>query len=255
MARRSGRALYLDSFPRSLRRGAAALLATAALAAPLAGCGVNRIKPGPDPQESSDPRLRHPIALMQRPYTIDVFPSVAAKRLDTRTAEQIAQFARRYRELGSGPIAILVPQGGPTATMGLYAVDAIRHELAHGGAGGHVTVRSYPVENPGLAAPVRLAFDGLKAQVVHPCGQWPTDLASGSTTDGWENRSYWNFGCASQNTLATQVADPRDLAQPRGETPPDTSMRMRAIGNVRKGADPATSWQTKNSNIGSVGGQ
>ena len=54
--------------------------------------------------------------------------------------------------------------------------------------------------------------------------------------------------------IATQVADPRDLAEPRGETPADPSMRMRAIGNVRKGADPATNWSTKNSSIGSVGG-
>lgn len=254
MARRSRSALNFGSSPRSWPRTAALLIAGAALAAPLAGCGVNRIKPGPDPERSGDPRLRHPIALMQRPYTLDVFPSSGARRLDQRTSEQIAGFARRYRQLGSGPIAILVPQSGPSAAAGMTALDSIRHELARAGALTPVTVGSYPVENPGLAAPVRLTFDGLKAKVVHRCGDWPRDLASGSTTDGWQNRSYWNFGCASQNMLATQVADPRDLAEPRGETPADTSMRMRAIGNVRKGSDPSTNWSTKNSNIGAVGG-
>lgn len=53
--------------------------------------------------------------------------------------------------------------------------------------------------------------------------------------------------------LAAQVADPRDIAAPQGETPADAAMRMRAINNVRKGADPTTTWTTKNSSIGSVG--
>ena len=101
---------------------------------------------------------------------------------------------------------------------------------------------------------MRLSFDGIKAKVAHPCGEWPSDLASGSSTRGWDNKTYWNFGCANQNMIATQVADPRDVAEPRGESPADVAMRMRAIGNVRKGADPGTNWTTKNSSIGAVGG-
>ncbi len=235
----------------SAARPLAALLALA-LAAPLAGCGTTRVKV--DNENGMDARLRHPIALMNQPYTVDVFPSSGPDRLDARTQEQVTAFARRYSDIGSGPISIVVPQSGPGAQSGVRALDSIRHELAKGGARAPVLVSHYPVENPSLAAPVRLAFDGLKAKVVHRCGDWPEDLASASSTDGWQNRSYWNFGCASQNMLATQVADPRDLAEPRGETPADPSMRMRAIGNVRKGADPATNWTTKNSSIGSVGG-
>ncbi|MFO1136264.1 MAG: CpaD family pilus assembly protein [Rhodoblastus sp.] len=249
MASRSRSALSFRST--TLARPFAAFLAFA-LAAPLAGCGTTRIKV--DNENGMDARLRHPIALMNLPYTLDVFPSSGPERLDTRTQEQIMAFARRYREVGSGPISIVVPQSGPGAAAGVRALDPIRHELAKAGAVTPVAVSHYPVENPSLAAPVRLAFDGLKAKVVHRCGDWPEDLASGSSTEGWENRSYWNLGCASQNMLATQVADPRDLAEPRGETPADPSMRMRAIGNVRKGTDPATNWTTKNSSIGSVGG-
>ena len=53
--------------------------------------------------------------------------------------------------------------------------------------------------------------------------------------------------------IAAQVADPRDIAEPQGETPPDVAMRMRAINNIRKGADPGTTWQTKNSQHRGVG--
>ena len=79
------------------------------------------------------------------------------------------------------------------------------------------------------------------------------DLASGSSTDGWENKPYWNFGCANQQMLAAQASDPRDLVSPTAETPPDSQMRARGIQAVRTGKDPGTSWTTQNSNIGGVG--
>ena len=76
-------------------------------------------------------------------------------------------------------------------------------------------------------------FQGIRAKVAHRCGDWPSDLASGSSTRGWENEPYWNFGCSQQSMLAAQVDDPRDLAAPRGEQPTDTQFRTRAITNVR----------------------
>lgn len=245
------RYLRTTSNQQGWRRTAVTLATLAALSAPLAGCGVNRTKI--EAENSSDSRLRHPIALVEQAYTIDVFPT-SAERLDDRTREQIESFAARHRQLGGGPITILAPHGGPHGGVAPRAVDSIRRELSRSGAAVPVTVGHYPIENPGLAAPVRLSFDGIKAKVAHACGDWPSDLASGSTNRGWDNKTYWNLGCANQNMIATQVADPRDVAEPRGETPADTSMRMRAIGNVRKGTDPGTNWTTKNSSIGAVGG-
>ena len=77
------------------------------------------------------------------------------------------------------------------------------------------------------------------------CGEWPEDLASASSLEGWDNQTYWNFGCANQTTLSAQIDDPRDLVAPRGQSPLDIESRMRAIGNVRKGADPSTEWSVK----------
>ena len=53
-----------------------------------------------------------------------------------------------------------------------------------------------------------------------PCGRWPTDLARDDN-----NGNYENFGCASQNNLAAQVANPSDLLAPRGMTPIDSERR------------------------------
>ena len=218
----------------------------------LGGCGVNRIVPTTD--MSADGAARHPIVLAETKYEIDVFPTGSARgQIDAYTAGQIRDFAQRYRTVGRGEMTILVPQGGPAGAQAQYLAPslqiALERELAR-----PVLVASYPVADPSLAAPVRLMFQGLRAKVAHRCGDWPSDLASGSSLRGWENKPYWNFGCSQQSMIAAQVDDPRDLAGPRGEQPTDTQFRTRAISNVRGGKDPGTSWKTSNTSIGSVGG-
>ncbi len=234
---------------RDLARLSLNFACVALLGAATAGCGVNRTAIATD--HETDVRVRHPIALVERAHSIDVFPT--GDGMDRRTQEQVASFAERYRQLGRGPISILMPQGGPAAAASHRAIDGVRRELARNGAGAHVTVSSYPVADPTLAAPMRLTFDGLAAKVAHRCGEWPNDLASGSSNRGWDNKPYWNLGCANQNMIASQVADPRDIAEPRGEARADMAMRMRGIVNVRKGEDPSTNWKMKNTSIGAVG--
>lgn len=216
---------------------------------PLAGCGVNRVLP--PPATARDYRDRHPVVLADATTSIDVFPS---QRLDYATVGRIRAFAERYRQLGHGQITILEPVGGRGAAVTRAGAEQVRRLLAEAGLNGRLYVGTYPVTDPDLAAPVRLSFQGVKAKVAHRCGEWPADLASGSSLQGWDNDSYWNFGCASQATLAAQIDDPRDLAAPRGEAAADIEMRMRAIGNVRKGTDPSTQWKIKGTNISSVGG-
>ena len=52
-----------------------------------------------------------------------------------------------------------------------------------------------------------------------PCGLWPDDLGPDNNPDHFENREYYNFGCATQRNLAAMVDQPADLVQPRAETP------------------------------------
>jgi pilus assembly protein CpaD len=198
-----------------------------------------------------DYRIRHPITLSEAPRVLDIFPAGGAGYLDPRSAGQVIEFGQLYREVGEGPIVVLYPAG--SGVPGHVPVDAIRRALAMGGAHTVVRAGSYPVTNPALASPVRLSFTGLKAKVATPCGEWPSDLASGSTVQGWDNKPYWNYGCASQAALAAQVADPRDLIGPQGETPTDTLIKARGIETIRKGTDPSTAWATKSTGISTVG--
>jgi pilus assembly protein CpaD len=110
------------------------------------------------------------------------------------------------------------------------------------------------VADPLLAAPIKLNFVALKAEAPPHCGQWPEDLASGSSLETWKNQTYWNFGCATQSTLAAQVDDPRDFVRAGSMGPSDVQMRLRAINSVRQAQDPGTNWKIQNSSIGQVGG-
>jgi pilus assembly protein CpaD len=244
-----------ESLPMSLllpRRSPVRPLSCAALllaaTTSLAGCGVNYASN--DSVPPGDYHARYPIVVAEAPTTLDVYPTGGA--LDQQSIDNIRAFAQRYREFGDGRIAILAPAG--ERGRDARAIDQIRRALAGAGLRGYVSVGSYPDAEANRASPVRLVFQGLKATVQGQCGVWPADLASGSSIQGWKNDSYPNFGCATQSTLAAQVADPRDLAQSRASGPGDVTMRLRAIGDVREGKDPGTDWTIKNTPIGQVGG-
>lgn len=225
----------------------AAILFTAAM---LAGCGTtDRIVATSIPEE--DYRTRHPIVLAETARNVDIFPSLSAEGLDLRSAAQVRDFAAEYRSSGYGPITVLVPGRGQAYAQ--HKVDEIRRHLAKAGIAAPLQVTTYSVVNPGLASPIRLSFIGIKGQVAHKCGEWPNDLASGSSMEGWDNKPYWNLGCTTQAALAAQVADPRDLVTPTADDPADTLIRSRSISQLRKGTDPITDWKTKNTPISNVG--
>jgi len=232
---------------RNLNRALPALgLCAAALS--LSGC-LSGVQYASDNQlTATDYHERHPIVLAKSANILDLFP--VGGRIDELSAGKLKAFAERYRAFGSGEVTILTPAGDVASAR---VIPAIRRQLYADGLRGYVAVGSYPVQDPRLASPVRLMFQGLKAKVADRCGQWPTDLASGSSIDGWKNDGYPNFGCATQSAMAAQIDDPRDLVQARALAPPDTDMRMRAIQQVRKGADPGTDWKTQLTAIGTVG--
>jgi pilus assembly protein CpaD len=207
-----------------------------AAAGALSGCGV--------PYASSDPAFpgsfedRHPIVVAAAPTSIDLYPVGGA--LDQRSMANIRAFAERYRHYGSGAVTIRTPVGTNPNSI---AVHEVRSALLAAGIRGGVAIGAYLPPSDGAAPPVRVSFTGLKAIVPTKCGQWPEDLASGSSLEGWKNEPYANFGCATQSTIAAQVDDPRDFVQSREVGPSDVGMRTRAIEAVRNGDDPSTNWQ------------
>lgn len=201
----------------------------------------------------TDVRERHPIVLRDAPRSLDVFVGRAGGRLDARQAEDVTDFARDYARSGRGGMIAEVPTGAHRELATHDTLNAIRAILGRSGAS--LVVRTYPVNDPGLASPIRLSFASLQAGLPHSCGQWIDDAGVSSLAKSASNTSQWNFGCSSQATLAAQVADPIDLVRSRSEGRPDFAKRMGAITKLRQGQDPSTQYRQQTPQINStVGG-
>ncbi len=180
----------------------------------------------------ADYRQRHPIVMSHANETLDVF-SGGIGGLDRRQKEDIRAFARDYMSNGQGPLVAYLPTGGSTAGTSA-GLNGIRQTLAGGGASGRLQIAHYqaPVGN---AAPIKLAFAKLKASTPAPCGYEHEDIVPSRFSANIINRQANNFGCTYQRNLAAQIADPRDLLQPRQEGAIDVDKRLAGIERLREG--------------------
>ncbi len=195
--------------------------------------------------DTADYRARHPIVLADGERSLDVFPT-GIGHLDPRQAADVDAFMLEYRRYGRGGILMEVPKGLPAAQAAAVArtgATLVRRGAEDGVAAREIAASVYPVAAPGLAAPIRLSFQRMQAKVADRCGLYPQDLGTSSFLYDYSNRPSWNLGCATQATLAAQVADPIDLVRGRPEGRIDTVRRIRDIGELRDGKDPSTTWR------------
>lgn len=205
----------------------------------LGGCASpDRIIANPAPEP--DYRARHPIALAEGRQSLALY--LDGFSLDARARAQIRRFAQEARAARAPGLLISAPRAQSRQAA------QIRRALEAAAAPGPIeTLLFLPAVAPSLrATPITLSFRTLVARAPAHCGQWPEDLASGGTLDGWRNQPWWNYGCATQTMLAVQVADPRDLAGPAAESPPDAPLRQHAFDALRQGKDPTVTWTTQN---------
>jgi pilus assembly protein CpaD len=100
----------------------------------------------------------------------------------------------------------------------------------------------YHPDDPRTLATIRLSYPKIAA-VAGPCGLWPEDLGPSIKDRGYfENKSYYNFGCAYQRNMAAMVDNPADLVQPRAETPAYTMRRTEGFDKYRKGTTTTTDY-------------
>lgn len=223
--------------PRSAAALAARLLLVGALAA-LGACADRIVQTGST--YPADYRERHPIALTQTPAVLDVM--IRGAGLDQRQRTDVADFAARYRDGGSGALHVQVPEGGDEIGT-RRTLDSVRATLAGAGVpAGYLAVSRYSPSDPELAAAIRLSFRQLDARVQGRCGLWPQDLGVSDAAFNLRNEQHWNHGCATQSNLAAQVADPVDLVRARTPTPVDLNARLPDIRAVRAAEYPATSF-------------
>jgi len=221
-----------------------AVIAVTLLALAVGGCArqqsAEKLAQFPDNFEE-----RHPIVLGDVRKSMDVFLA-GNGGLDHRQSGDVRAFVDAYRKKGKGPLIAALPAGAPHGAVQRTLADI--RKLA--GSGSNLRVSGG--ESHPTAASIRLSYSELGAKVVSECGQWPHDLAGGSTLQSWTNKPYHNLGCSYQTMMAAQVADPVDHVRGRPESDIDVDKRLGDIEQVRKNSDPTTKWPQDSTKINSA---
>lgn len=204
----------------------AAILLTATLLASCANYSRDHIKVGSVPD---DYRTSHPIIVSQTEKAADIIVSTNAKKLSHRDKELVTAVGYAFKRSGAKTIGVLVPSGANnTYSASLLAQEAIGILSKVGVSRHQISVQQYNAASYGASATLRVVYSDLTAEVTEKCGKWRGDLMDTS-----ENKNYGNFGCATQNNLASMIAHPSDLLGPRGESEIDATRRTNVIENWR----------------------
>lgn len=208
--------------------GIAGLMAVASL---LTACGTNR----PDYRATSaipnDYRTNHPITLAEVEHNLDIPVGSGEAVLTPALRDLIKGFAQDYAALSRSTMRIAVPSNAANSRAASTVKGQVRKVLADAGvSASRVITTTYDSPQVEASAPIKLSFIAVTA-ITGDCGQWPTDLFGPTVAD---NTNWENFGCASQQNLAAQVANPADLVGPRGMTPIDASRRAEVIQVYRE---------------------
>ncbi|WGD51891.1 CpaD family pilus assembly protein [Bradyrhizobium sp. CB1650] len=227
--------------PPQIRKGAIRLGgALVGMALALGGCQHDEAVTASIPD---DYKQRHPIAIEEQNRSIVVFVGHARGGLTAAQRADVMSLASTWLREGTGAIHIDVPAGTPNARPAAESLREIQAMMAAAGVPPRaVMARPYQPEDKRFLPPIRLTYSKIAA-VAGPCGVWPEDIGPSMKNRGWfENKQYYNFGCAYQRNLAAMVDNPTDLEQPRPETPSYTARRTTLLEKYRKGTPTAITY-------------
>jgi pilus assembly protein CpaD len=229
--------------PRSINwKQSAAPLAVLSLSLLLAACQADRTLDytGTVP---TDYRERHPIRLADKERTLQILVGSGRAGLTATQRAQVAAMGSDWRREGSGYIVIETPARAVNSRAARDTVREVRSLLKFAGVAPSATkFRTYDQPYRGDLGAIRITYKRIAAE-AGPCGVWPDNLGPGVL--GREpyplreslNEPYYNFGCATQRNLASSVANPEDLVQPRAETPAYAERRQTVMEKYAKGQD------------------
>ncbi len=201
----------------------------------------------------NDHRLRHPISIQESEKTVALLIGNQRGTLTPAQRADTVALAHAWKREATGGIVIDVPTGGGNARSAAEAAREVQALLFAAEVPQRV-VRVRPYQAAELKfPPLKIKYTRVTAD-AGPCGLWPKDIGPEGDPVWWENRPYWNLGCAYQRNLAAMVDNPADLIQPRGETPIYTARRAQVLDKYRKGESTATTYpdagQGKISDVG-----
>jgi pilus assembly protein CpaD len=151
-----------------------------------------------------DGAVNHPITVEPSYQSLKLSYSPAESGISPADQARFDSFVADYQEHGNGSIAVSAPAGSMSPAMIAFFAQRINDA---GVAKDHILVATHDAPDGDLR--VEINYVSYQAH-TDKCGDWSQDLAN--TED---NDTPKNFGCAVQQNIAAQIADPRDLLAPR----------------------------------------
>lgn len=212
------------------RRAAIVLVASVAIGL-VSGCAKrDSITVGSVPD---DYRTNHPIVIAEKDEVIDLPVGAGDRGMTQMQRTALGGFLDNYDRSASPVITIAVPTGAANDLAAAEASRGFRKYIrSRGVPEQRIATVTYQAQSPEASAPIRVSYTTVRAQ-TNKCGRWPEDILETS-----ENKHYANFGCAYQNNLAAQVANPADLLGPRKQTEIDAENRDKVIDVYRERGIP-----------------
>jgi len=237
----------MTSFPRyqltwqATSLGRNALRAAAVTAVLLAGSCASPTNNGAP--IFADGLRNHPITVAPHYQSIRVAFSDSAAGLTPEDGAQLSGFVDDYLSRGDGAISISAPTGpGSSAALGYFGDDLVHMGIPRS----RILVGTHDAANDPR---VEIGYIVYAAR-TDACGNWTEDAS-----ETWANTPLPDFGCSVQHNVAAMVADPRDLAAPRGMDAGDATRRETVLGNYEKAQTTGSQKSTEQSaTLSSVGG-
>ncbi|HTQ14414.1 MAG TPA: CpaD family pilus assembly protein [Rhizomicrobium sp.] len=168
----------------------------------------------------ADGSANHPIAVEPSAHTMTVSFAGTGVGLSEADDAHLSAFVAAYMQHGNGAISVSVPQGPASGDTITWFGE---HLAEMGVPRSHILVGQH--DGPG----VELNYISYEAH-SDDCGDWSQNAGDTSS-----NLVMPNFGCSTQHNIAAQVADPRDLVEPRGMGDVDANRRQTVMGKYEKG--------------------
>ena len=173
---------------------------------------------------AADGAVNHPIGVEPSYQSLRLAYTSTDQGISSADQARFANFVSAYEAHGNGSIAVSAPAGANSqATIGFFA----QRINDMGVSKDHILVSTH--DAPDGDQRVEINYVSYEAH-TGKCGDWSDNLSY--TAD---NLTPKNFGCAVQQNIAAQIADPRDLMQQRPTGDASAERRATVIQNYEQG--------------------
>lgn len=230
------------------RRAGGRLLALASLAL-VAACTTPDFRFASSPADGSNARERHPIVVDRSTATLKLpATSPTGAALDDAERARLDAFLANYGARGRGQILVIVPGHGGDKAAARARGEEIARYASSKATGSDVSLGLDPSDG---GSEITVLFNTYAVR-ASTCRDWSKEPSHDPT-----NTAYPDLGCSLQRSLGLMVANPADLATPRGADARDTLRSNLVMQQYRAGkstvAETATQEQTTISDVANSG--